>query len=513
MSIQEFDCEIFHIPGKLNVVADGFSRLLSIQEEQLNAYYDFHIPVHIKEDIRKVHNSVSGHHGVERTLSKLDALGLNWLYRREHVKKFLKQCPFCQKMSYLKTPIHTHPFTTAAYYPMERLGMDSIQSLPESAEGYRYILVIICCFTRWVELYPLKYLTMEATAKVVLQHFGRFGQPAQVIHDNGTQFVNGTFEEMIQLTGIQQIPILAYSSEENAIVERANKEVMRHLRAIIYDKNIIKDWESYLPMVQRIINAAKNESNGVSSDQLLFGNSIQLDRGIFLPLREQHEAQISLSNWASKMLTAQRDVMKIAQRIQLQRDQEHMAKADPRRTEYAVGSYVLVQYHAGLKDGPPNKFLTNLRGPMRVKSVDSNTYTLENLLTRKNERIHVTDIKPYDYDATESDPADVARRDSVTATAVDSILEHAGDKKLRSQLDFKVRWANLGPEDDLWLPYKELRDNDKLHAYLLANDMGNLVPIKFRVGVTIPKKPLKKANRLAGKGSSSKKSKNKTNKK
>jgi len=341
MTIQEFNCDVEHIPGVDNIVADGFSRLLPMHEEMLNAHYDFNIPVVQYEQIGKVHNHISGHHGVERTIEKLDAMGLEWTYRREHVKKFIKQCPFCQKMSYVKTSVHTHPFTVAAYYPMERLGMDSIGPLLPSKSGYQYILVLICCFTRWVELYPLKEISAEATAKALMQHFGRFGSPAQVIHDNGSQFENELIHEIIRLTGIQQIPILAYSSEENAIVERANREVMRHLRAIIYEKNIISNWEDYIPIVQRIINAAKNESTSVGADQLLFGNSIQLDRGIFLPHSVQsQDSQVSLSKWAATMLQAQHEITGIAQRIQQQRDQQHIAEANPRRTEFAIGSYV-----------------------------------------------------------------------------------------------------------------------------------------------------------------------------
>jgi hypothetical protein len=47
---------------------------------------------------------------------------------------------------------------------------------------------------------------------------------------------------------------IAYSKEENAIVERANKEVMRHLRAFIFDERIMSDWVKYIPLVQRIMN-------------------------------------------------------------------------------------------------------------------------------------------------------------------------------------------------------------------------------------------------------------------
>jgi hypothetical protein len=50
--------------------------------------------------------------------------------------------------------------------------------------------------------------------------------------------------------------MMAYSKEHNAIVERANKEVMRHLTASISDRQISKVWSSeYLFLVQRIMNA------------------------------------------------------------------------------------------------------------------------------------------------------------------------------------------------------------------------------------------------------------------
>ena len=499
MNIQEFDCMVQHIPGKDNVVADGFSRILvlteeellhfwseddesELTEEQFSALYDFGIPVKNFDMIKSVHNSIAGHHGVERTIEKLEKAGHNWLYRREHVKKFIHECALCQKLSHIRVPIHTHPYTVAAYHPMERLGIDSMGPLPESALGYKYILVVICCFTRWVELFPLKDLASEVTVKALLQHFGRFGNPSQIIHDNGSQFTNEQIAEIVRLTGIEPIPILAYSSEENAMVERANKEIMRHLRAIVFDKNILSNWEEYLPLVQRILNATRSESNAVGPDQLLFGNAIRLDRGIFVPHQAPHDVHVSLSAWAADMLHAQEELMKLARDTQKRRDLEHMLRADIRRTEYPVNSYVLCDYHKNaFRKGPPNKMLTYLRGPMKVISNDRNTYKLENLVTRKIELIHVTDIHPYHYDPNHSEPRDVARRDITSAFEVENILEHTGDVKKRSTLDFLVSWVGYDESENLWLPYSELRDNEVLHAYLLSLGLDNLIPAKFNV--------------------------------
>jgi hypothetical protein len=47
--------------------------------------------------------------------------------------------------------------------------------------------------------------------------------------DRGTQFVNGIISQLLVLLQIEHELSLAYSMESNAIVERANKEDVRHL--------------------------------------------------------------------------------------------------------------------------------------------------------------------------------------------------------------------------------------------------------------------------------------------
>ena len=98
-------------------------------------------------------------------------------------------------MSMLKIPIHAHGFTTSTYTPMECL------NIPFPDKGY--ILVIVCTFARWVELYGTADATALSTAKCLLQHFGRFGVPRQLRSDNGPQFIADVIKEFLALVGIQ----------------------------------------------------------------------------------------------------------------------------------------------------------------------------------------------------------------------------------------------------------------------------------------------------------------------
>jgi transposase InsO family protein len=115
-------------------------------------------------------------------------------------------CPCCQKMSMIKVPIHSHPFTTSRYYPMERLSIDFISPYPDKG----YVLTIIESFTRWVELYYSPAATGKSAAEHLFQYFGRFGAPTQLLSDRGSHFVNGVIKEFKSLVGTEHCLTLAY---------------------------------------------------------------------------------------------------------------------------------------------------------------------------------------------------------------------------------------------------------------------------------------------------------------
>jgi transposase InsO family protein len=110
-------------------------------------------------------------------------------------------------------------------------------------------------FPRWIELLLVDAATSEASALCLLQHFDRFGGPSHVRSDRGSHFVNTIIREFLTLVGTEHCLTLSYSKEENALFERANKEINRHLRAFTFNGNSVDNWRLFLPMVQRIMNA------------------------------------------------------------------------------------------------------------------------------------------------------------------------------------------------------------------------------------------------------------------
>ena len=109
--------------------------------------------------------------------------------------------------------------------------MDTIGPLSPS-EGFCDIIVVIDHFSRYKKLFPSK--DVKSAANVLQRHICRFGVPMALVTDQDTQFVNDTFTEYLNLAGVLKIETVPYSKVENSIVERAKKQVNRHLRNVIF---------------------------------------------------------------------------------------------------------------------------------------------------------------------------------------------------------------------------------------------------------------------------------------
>ena len=299
---QHYDIDFEYIKGSLNVVADVLSRhcinYLSVHDvkARLNTQY-LTIPTEYVTWITEAHNSAVGHYGVDSTIEKLNATRPNWSERTKHVRTFIAHCPCCQKMNQRRSVVHAHPTTASAYRPNQRIAVDYIERLIPDQAGNTAIFVAIDCFTRYIELYPVREISAITSAACLLDWFTRYGASNEITHDNGTSFINETVKELIKLVGSQSKITTAYSKEENPIVERANKEVMRHLRNIIFDENVINTWSSHTPLVRRIMNSSVHAATGFTSASLMFGNSIDIDKGFLFQNELEVNPSITYSEW------------------------------------------------------------------------------------------------------------------------------------------------------------------------------------------------------------------------
>ncbi len=77
------------------------------------------------------------------------------------------------------------------------------------------------------------------------------------------------------------------SYEEDSIVERRIKELLRHLLAIVNEKRIRNRWRAILPLAKRILNTQIQNTTGVAPYQVVYGRSGSLDNRILYPIEKE----------------------------------------------------------------------------------------------------------------------------------------------------------------------------------------------------------------------------------
>lgn len=81
-----------------------------------------------------------------------------WISVKQYVKRFMK----CQT---LKNENHKHAGKmqqTTTTPSNEMLVVDIMGPLPCSSHRYEYLLVFVDCYSRWVELFPLRKTTTHS---------------------------------------------------------------------------------------------------------------------------------------------------------------------------------------------------------------------------------------------------------------------------------------------------------------------------------------------------------------
>jgi hypothetical protein len=146
-----------------------------------------------------------------------------------------------------------------------------------------------------------------------------------------------------------------------------------------------------------------------------------------------------------------------------------------------MDSYVLIGYpKTSHHSGPPTKFHTNLKGPYQVVSKTGAVYTVRNLVSNKLEDFHITLLREFLYDPQFVDPRKIAMCDE-QFYEIERILTHKGQFNKKDTLYFKVKWLGYeDKEDDTWEPWKNLRNNAILHAYLRDNNLTKYIPNGFK---------------------------------
>ncbi|GFX70725.1 retrovirus-related Pol polyprotein from transposon opus [Trichonephila clavipes] len=145
----------------------------------------------------------------------------------ENVRPNIKHpCKRSKIHRHTKAPISTFALPEARF---SQIHADFI-CLFSPSNGQSYCLTVVDRFTRWMEVIPTADMTAETVCRALLSVWiPRFGCPAIITTDQGTNFESSLFRELSNLLGTNRIRCCTYHPKSNSLVERLH----RHLKSAI----------------------------------------------------------------------------------------------------------------------------------------------------------------------------------------------------------------------------------------------------------------------------------------
>ena len=427
---------------------------------------NWHVPEEAYQRILTQHNDDVGHHGQNQTAAMLQAAGQDWSGMSNDIAKFIHCCDVCQKGDASMPPVSTAKFVTSTVLPMQEWAVDTMGPFTEDTDGCQYLMVVLDTFTRHLGAYVMKSNTAAETAKWLAQHMAWFGTPERLVCDNGTEYKNALVAALVKLRGIQHRSTIAYSKEENSLVERANKEVLRWIRDRLHGQQWTQaEWSSAVPHAVEIYNSTVNGSTKQSPNQLVLGprNSEHFRWSVADSVATFPEA---VQDFVSRNQAQREAAVAAASKLQQLQHQKHLTTKPRKGTEFPIGSYVLVKGAEGRfkLGGRESKLHMIWKGPLEVMSSSSKgSVTLHNLVSGLISEFTVHRCKPFHFDEQRVNPLDVALKDKTDTYEVERISAHRGSLKQRRKLLVQVHWA--GFSDPTWEPYANVRDTEAWQVY------------------------------------------------
>ena len=126
-----------------------------------------------------------------------------------------------------------------------------MQKYSKENDGYRYICVIIDCFSRYVWVKPLKNKTGKATVKALALLLMN-ERPKLIQADQGTQFFNRDVKRMLEAFGPKLYH--TYTDKKAAIVERVQRTLRGRLGRLFTKRGNFK----WIDKIDDIVTAYNN---------------------------------------------------------------------------------------------------------------------------------------------------------------------------------------------------------------------------------------------------------------
>lgn len=313
------------------------------------------------------------------------------------VKQYIDNCVKCLSNTIASGKAEGEmEITDIVPIPMHTVHADHFGPLQLTVKKYKYILVIVDAYTKFVWLYPCKSTTTDEVITHLSSLIDLFGCPERLISDRGTSFSSNNFACFSREKETKHIMTAVASPWANGTVERVNRFLKSTLLKVIDNPG---DWINKLGKVQYILNNTYHKSINTTPSMLLLGYDQKntLDKEFRNYLDELTLVDKNIEKERSDL----RDTAKLVNRAVQEYNKEQYDRRHKKPTKYKEGDFVLIKVLQH-KPGINQKLAPKFKGPYQIKRVlKKNRYVVADIpgynITQKplNTILSSDKIKPW----------------------------------------------------------------------------------------------------------------------
>ena len=433
---------------------------------------------------------MSGHLGINKTYQRI-LEHFYWPNLRKDVVEFCRSCHTCQMVgkpnqTLPKAPLQPIP---AFEEPFSRVIIDCVGPLPKNKSGNQYLLTVMCASTRFPEAIPLRNISAKTIVKALIKFFTLVGLPKSIQSDQGSNFMSGLFQQVMDELGIKQYRSSAYHPESQGALERFHQTLKNMIRSYCFDTN--RDWDEGVHLLLFAVRESVQESLGYSPFELVFGHSVRGPLKLFKEKLLSHDdVSLNLLQYVSDFRTKLSNACEMAKSnsksaqnsIKNRYDQNSVSRT------FKPGDKVLA-----LLPVPGRPLQARYFGPYIVdKKMSDLNYVLQTPDRRKQKQLcHINMLKPYysrngeNVKPVQTIVTDPAEND---CNFDENFDVHSGTAKLNNSeilrnIDSKLAHLTQSQQQDLkelFSEYKQLFSDvpSRTDTIIHDVDVGDAQPIK-----------------------------------
>ncbi|KAK9719692.1 Integrase zinc binding domain [Popillia japonica] len=178
------------------------------------------------EIIKNYPEGKTNQRGINETVKQLQRR-YYWVNMKNIVTTYIKKCQQCNRNKYDQQAPHPElNITEKVDQPFQRIHMDTFV-----IGGQIPILKLCGCI--YPQAIPIRSKNAILLAEAIITYFSRYGLPAQIVMDGGTEFTNELIRELLEKHKVRKEHkhiTTPYNPNSNSNIERVHSTLAEHVR-------------------------------------------------------------------------------------------------------------------------------------------------------------------------------------------------------------------------------------------------------------------------------------------